>query len=478
MGIAKGPGPNGPQLPKTGRKIPPPARSLDDTKLTAVFLSDQAALQSAALRQCSPYHFPLMRIVSTAFWLTLLLACASYHANAQTDFRPGYVLPLIGDTLKGEVDQRDGRLSAQRCRFRVKAGETATTYYPGQARAYGLAKGGSYYRVQAVPAGDSLLAAGTRYFMEVLVDGPAQLYFLRSEQSHERYYVVSPVLPLALLKHAVRTVMREGHRYEEELTPFRQTLAQALTGCAAAQVKLPALAYLESALRRVVQLYNACQGVQPSKRATNANALSVRIGVASGIHRSRFGFAEGVRSTTPTLPTYTGFTGGLTVGLVAPRLSRKISLELGAFYERQRYDVEYTEPYSGGIVYERRSQAHFDITCLQIPLLLRYTYPRGAVQPLVEAGILFRRAFVTDNTYQTTDYRGNVSSPEPLVPDESIQWPEISFGGGLGLTTSALNGRAVGFLVRAETGRSLATTAAFSSTQFSVRALLSINLTK
>lgn len=418
-----------------------------------------------------------MQIVSTTFWLTLLFACASHQARAQTDFRPGYVVPLTGDTLRGEVDQRDARLSAQRCRFRLKASETVTTYTPTQARAYGLANGGTCYRVQAVPAGDSLLAAGDSYFMEVIADGPAQLYFLRSEQNQERYYIASPALPLALLKHEVRTVLRDGRRYEEEETAFRQTLAQALAGCATAQIKLPTLVYAESALQRVVQLYNTCQGVQPSQRAARATAIAVRVGVAGGVHHSQFTFGDGARTHALSPTPYTGFTGGLTFGLVAPRVSRKLSLEFGAFYERQRYDVEYVEPYAGGIMYEQRSEVQLDLRYLQLPLLLRYTYPRGVIRPLAEAGMVFRRSSVRTNTYQTTDYQGRKAYYEPLVRDEDIEGSEISLGGGLGLTT-AIGGRAICLLVRAEKSSTATASSAFSATEFSIRALLSINITK
>ena len=418
-----------------------------------------------------------MQIASTTLWLTLLFVGVSYQARAQTDFRPGYVVPLTGDTLRGEVDQRDARLSAQRCRFRPQAGAAVTTYLPAQARAYGLASGGAYYRVQAVPAGDSLLAPGTLYFMEVLADGPTQLYFLRSDRSRETYYVVSPALPLALLKHELRMVMRDGRRYQEEQTPFRQALAQALAGCAVAQTKLPTLAYAESALRRVVQLYNTCQGAGPSKRAASPAALVAGVGIAGGVYRGQLLF-NGLQLKGPKFPPYTGFTGGLTLSLGARRTSRKVSMELGAFYERQRYDVDYIEPYSGGIVYERHSRVQLDLTYVYVPVLVRYIYPRGKVQPLAEAGVILRRVFFAENTYQTTNYQGAFTAPEPFVSVENTKWPEVNFGAGVGLMTRVVGNRPICLLMRAETGRDVLAAAASSATQFSLKALLSVNITK
>lgn len=177
---------------------------------------------------------------------------APVRAQAQTNFRQGYVLPLAGDTLRGEVDSRDGRASAQRCRFRATAQSVVVTYLPAELRGYGLTVDNQHYRALTVAA------APQPYFLEVLVDGPAALYFLRDAQQREFYYVVSPQLPLAPLEHAFVRMVRDGRTYSEEQAPYRNTLVVALAGCPAAQAQLPRLPFQESALRRVVAAYNHC----------------------------------------------------------------------------------------------------------------------------------------------------------------------------------------------------------------------------
>ena len=407
----------------------------------------------------------------------LLSALTLRPAQAQTNFRPGYVLPLTGDTLRGEVDYRDGRLNAQRCRFRSGPRGTVVTYAPAQLRGYGFPSSGEYYRPQIVPAGDSLLPAGSSHFMEVLTDGPAQLYYLRSEQGYERFFVVSPNLPLTLLGHGVRTAEHEGRQFQEELTPFRQTLAHALAGCAVAQSKLPNLQYSEGALRRVVTLYNNCQQTsRPMPLRHDGHVLVARVGILVGGHKSQLRFKNGAQFTTPQLPAYAGVIGGISLGLSAPRATRNVSLQLAVLYEQQRYNLEYIEPYRGGIQYEQHSRIHVDLSYLRVPVLLRYTYPHGKVRPLVEAGLSSGYAFKTDNTYQTTDYRGQYNDPRALAPDENIRRLEFGFSGGAGLMTTVLGGRNISLLARAETGNGFINSGDLSASIFRLVGLLSVDL--
>ena len=53
-----------------------------------------------------------------SFFLSSLSVLTMPFAEAQTNFRAGYMLPLAGDTLRGEVDSREGRINARRFRFR------------------------------------------------------------------------------------------------------------------------------------------------------------------------------------------------------------------------------------------------------------------------------------------------------------------------------------------------------------------------
>jgi len=186
---------------------------------------------------------------------------ATAPVRAQTNFRPGYVLPATGDTLRGEVDLRDARASAQRCQFRTGPQAAPTTYAPVELRGYGITAQSRHFRSHTVTLPQAKPQA---YFLEVLADGAATLYFLRDEQQHEFYFLAATGRPLALLEHSVTQVMRDGRMYNEENNAYRGTLQTYLPGCEGVKKAIPRSMYQEGALRRVVDLYNACQG-QPAR---------------------------------------------------------------------------------------------------------------------------------------------------------------------------------------------------------------------
>ena len=65
--------------------------------------------------------FVMNRFYLALLWVAVLSGLMSTRLLAQANFQPGYVLPLAGDTLRGEVDLQEGRLNAKACRFRPMA---------------------------------------------------------------------------------------------------------------------------------------------------------------------------------------------------------------------------------------------------------------------------------------------------------------------------------------------------------------------
>lgn len=50
--------------------------------------------------------------------------------NAQTDFRPGYIIKALDDTIHGLIDYRGNLLMGEVCRYRTNEKEDVQIYYP------------------------------------------------------------------------------------------------------------------------------------------------------------------------------------------------------------------------------------------------------------------------------------------------------------------------------------------------------------
>jgi hypothetical protein len=93
--------------------------------------------------------------------------------NAQTDFRPGYLIKSNGDTLIGEIDYRGDILMGEVCRFKTKNTDKETKYSPYDIDGYRFIQ--SKYFV-------SKEVNGEKIFLEFLIKGQINIYFFRDTQ--------------------------------------------------------------------------------------------------------------------------------------------------------------------------------------------------------------------------------------------------------------------------------------------------------
>ena len=407
---------------------------------------------------------------------SLLALFCTGHAQAQANFRPGYVLPLSGDTLRGEVDYREGRLNAQRCQFRANARATVTTYTPAELRGYGLPASGKQYRALSVKPTPTTPAQP--YFLEILADGSASLYFLRDAQQHDSYYVASSRLSLTQLEHSTVQVMREGRTYNEEQTPYRNTLVVALASCPQVQVMLPRLPFQESALLKVVNLFNACQGSQVAPLSKVAASESQVVwGVMAGVAQHSMSYTGYPYDVATIVSRHTGYAVGPTLRVSSSRLSQKLSLVAALLYEPEKYEIVADNRYAGGVT-GTSSRLRFDLAYLRLPVMMRYSLPQGKVKPLVEAGFTLAYGLKKDNTIEQSDVNGQFQNPQPLFLNDTFRTLQLGLGVGVGLSTRTASGRLISLLARAEKSNGFSNAEGVSNTVTHFYGLLSVDLTK
>lgn len=412
----------------------------------------------------------------TKFYALLLVAgallCGARPSQAQTNFRPGYVLPLTGDTLRGEVDSREGRVNAQRCRFRATAQAEMVTYRPAELRGYGLPLENRHYRSLPIVVAP---APAQPFFLEVLVDGPASLYFLRDVEQHESFYVASPKLPLALLEHSRTIVQENALAHVEENNRYRNTLAVALAGCPEVQSKLPALPFQEGALRKAVVAYNSCAGYQAPQPKFSQPPTHATIGVMAGVAQHTL-YYNGLPFGTDITSQQTGFAFGPTLNVVSSRVSQRLSLAMALLYEPEKYDVGMDSRPPG---YDD-ARIRFDLAYLRLPVMVRYTYPRGKVVPIAEAGFTVAYAIKKDISSGVV-VNGQYTAFPGFMTDllvSNFHPSQVGVGAGLGLSTHTSGGRAVAVLLRAERANGFTNISGVGTSNMHLYGLLTFDLTK
>lgn len=91
---------------------------------------------------------------------------------AQTDFRPGYIINISGDTIFGEIDYQGDLLMRKICRFK-SAKNNILEYSPTEISAYRFIDS-KYYVSREINH--------ERYFLEFLIKGQINIYYMRDKE--------------------------------------------------------------------------------------------------------------------------------------------------------------------------------------------------------------------------------------------------------------------------------------------------------
>lgn len=108
--------------------------------------------------------------------------------NAQSDFRPGYVVSNNNDTLYGNIDYRGDMKMAQLCRFKENNSDSVFMYKPTDLSEYRFINSKCYV--------SRVLENGKSMFLEYLIKGELNVYYYRDANGESHYLMDKSDAPL------------------------------------------------------------------------------------------------------------------------------------------------------------------------------------------------------------------------------------------------------------------------------------------
>ena len=129
--------------------------------------------------------------------------------NAQTDFRPGYVIDFSGDTLYGDIDYRGDMLMGSICRLQIHEGEI-TEYSPYDIAGFRFIDSKFFVSKEI---------SGKMVFLEYLINGKVSIFYLRDDLG-DHYYIDKDGLGITelLYEEGVKSVNLHKTVYENTET--------------------------------------------------------------------------------------------------------------------------------------------------------------------------------------------------------------------------------------------------------------------
>ncbi|MCK4663801.1 MAG: hypothetical protein KAT68_13095 [Bacteroidales bacterium] len=131
--------------------------------------------------------------------------------NAQKNFNDGYILITENDTLYGQIDNKNYYLNSLYCDFKINNSDSIKKYYPNEIYGYRFNNGKYYISKNIIIEGkDSIL------FLEYLINGELDLFFLQDNGRINHYYASKDGLPLKELSYSKEIINIDGKLFEKE----------------------------------------------------------------------------------------------------------------------------------------------------------------------------------------------------------------------------------------------------------------------
>lgn len=286
--------------------------------------------------------------------------------NAQTDFRPGYIIKATGDTLFGEIDYRGDLLMGEVCRFRVNDKEDAIKYSPDDIVAYRFNES-KYYVSKEVN--------GERVFLEFLFNGKINIYYFRDDDE-DHYFLEKDSSGIVEVPYKEEIIHNDSAQYLYKSKRHIGILTYYMQDAPELKSRIANFGRPEhkNLIKLAADYHNTvCKGESCIVYKKSLPLLKLDIELTGGItnHQRSYGYKN---------KNY--FQVGALAHCWIPRLNEKLFFRTGLLYST-------LESYNNNEV------------LYKIPVQVEYIYPRGIICPKFAYGITFYNPY-----YQTVSMMG------------------------------------------------------------------------
>jgi len=315
--------------------------------------------------------------------LVLIIAFIFFqNIFSQSDYRKGFIITTSKDTINGLIDFRDGYKNNESCVFKKDVREDYTTYNPNQILAYGFVND-RFYESKIEPDSTN---TEKRIFFEVLVKGKASLYRLRGglyiDKDDSETYMLS--------NESVGEIKENGKVYDKKSNRYIGILKLLLSDCSELSNKIDNLSLTERSLTRIVGKYNSCVGQSSITFKESVNWVRFHYGLVFGMNSSVINFEKEFQigdHLSSGFDRVNSIMPGVSIEVLFPRFSERVSFHLNAFYLTAKYvafnTVETTTPTSYA------NDVTIELEQIKIPFGIRYTFPERSFTPFFNLGVSY-----------------------------------------------------------------------------------------
>lgn len=212
--------------------------------------------------------------------LAMILACSCLPICAQGIWQPGYLVGLSGDTLTGQILNKDWRKSPTSIQYKDSSIEKTVSLH--EIKAFGFWGGDEYEQIQVrldvtpvkldeLKYVDEPQYKEGKWLTRLIVRGAISLFYLKDEKSKVHYLVKTPDGSITELIVRRELMRKDGRFYVNNRDHYKgQIRVMTYPGCPDLEPRINKLSYSEKSLGEFIYKYNVCMNPD------DVEAVSVR----------------------------------------------------------------------------------------------------------------------------------------------------------------------------------------------------------
>ncbi len=352
------------------------------------------------------------------------------NSFAQKNLKPGYIVTQEYDTLKGHIDYLVWDSTPTKILF-YDENSNATEFEPIQIKAFGVMS--KHYvsesveletstrNINSIDTGDDLKITKKVVFLQRLIAGEKSLYFNRTENGIDNFYIVENgefillIYKIYLIEGTSNVGVELTHRFSNENNKFIGQLTYYFSDCKISSKNYENLKYSLKSLLSLFERYYECRGIKPHYQ-TSLPKMQVILGPSFGWNINTLSFDYPISHINYDYLRnsdwkHSGFSAGIFFDLLNPK--SKLSFHSEFLYSKFKSENNYN--FTQGIT-EFDIEAVFDLQYIRSIISLHYQAKR--IPLFFEVGPSFNY-LIGDNSSKTE--RREFSNRVEITTEHPIQ---------------------------------------------------------
>jgi len=330
--------------------------------------------------------------------IALMLNALLLSAESQ-NFKPGYVITLKQDTLRGEINFKTDEVNAKECYFRTNKDSKVQIFLPGTVNGYRFSDNGKYYVSHKI----TIDSKESTVFLEYLIHGLMNVYYYKSNGQSYYFFEKENGKMQMVTKgddQVVENKVIADKQYDGELRYiFQNNLPE--------EYGQKQIGYNQKTMINIAKKYHQSlcttgeECIVYENKNPDAKVIELSFAAYAGVNHAEYTMKElGEYKVSAYSPLI-----GLNAIAIYPRFSKSFGLSLGVSFAGM--DVPETD-FGDGIFIKFK-------TFIATPSLgIKYSYPKYRLCPVVEAGVDYTLLFgskvnmkhdVAGTKYWSIDYK-------------------------------------------------------------------------